>query len=265
MYKTEKPMGTKIKVEMDRKNQSKTALISIEGAFDSPAVIAFEKEAFKLIEGGGHFLLLDLEKTNHLDSAALGSLIKLLKKIRDKKGRMAIYKPSEVCSSVFKTVHLNRLIPIFTEENESSVWNKLMDETSTYKVTPEDTKKGLELTSRAWNRSVILYAKGYFNLNATEQFEQVLEDFLEKGVLFVLLNLEETEFLDSSGLGTLFKLFKRLREKNGNIGVYDPKKRFVELFDMVHLSSLIGLYTEGTEEDACQKIECKERGESDAF
>jgi anti-sigma B factor antagonist len=59
--------------------------------------------------------------------------------------------------------------------------------------------------------------------------EQPLQDqvrsLLEEGCQFLVLNLENVDYIDSSGLGQLVSLWTSVRSRNGNINLLRPTER----------------------------------------
>lgn len=59
----------------------------------------------------------------------------------------------------------------------------------------------------------------------------------------VVLKLAETDFLDSSGLGTLVRLFGILRAAGGGLKVCEPSPRVVKVLEMTNLLAVLPAYT----------------------
>jgi len=59
-----------------------------------------------------------------------------------------------------------------------------------------------------------------------------LEPILEQGVREVVVDFKEVPFIDSSGIGEILRLFKLLRERNGELVLINPNRKLQDLFRM---------------------------------
>lgn len=75
---------------------------------------------------------------------------------------------------------------------------------------------------------------------APELKEQVI-DALEQGVRWVMVDLQQTEFLDSSGLGTLVGIGKRTARKSGDITVVCQQEHLLRVFDVSGTRELLNV------------------------
>jgi anti-sigma B factor antagonist len=64
----------------------------------------------------------------------------------------------------------------------------------------------------------------------------------EKGALIVIVDLEAVTFLDSSALGALVGVFRRLRERDGQLRIVEPRTTASRIFELTGLDSVLDLY-----------------------
>ena len=66
---------------------------------------------------------------------------------------------------------------------------------------------------------------GEITLDNSLIFKEEIKNYLvDKGIYFLIIDLNEVEFIDSSGLGMLISFFKEINEKKGQlvyIGIHD--------------------------------------------
>jgi anti-sigma B factor antagonist len=64
----------------------------------------------------------------------------------------------------------------------------------------------------------------------------------ETGALIVVVDLEAVTFLDSSGLGALVGVFRRLRERGGHLRIVPPRTAASRIFELTGLDAVLELY-----------------------
>ena|SRR6476469_764956 len=87
-------------------------------------------------------------------------------------------------------------------------------------------------TVRAW--SVVVH--GEIDMQTAPQLERVLDDVIAKGALLVTLDLEQVEFLDSSGLRVILGASNKLSEQEGQLlleGASSAVERVLELTGVI--------------------------------
>ena len=62
---------------------------------------------------------------------------------------------------------------------------------------------------------------------------QIRLDFVvDDGVREVVMDFKDVPFIDSSGVGEVLRLYKRMREMNGEVVLANPNKKLRDLFSM---------------------------------
>jgi anti-sigma B factor antagonist len=88
----------------------------------------------------------------------------------------------------------------------------------------------------------IVKLNGEFDLNEVNYFEEKLEEFLEEGQKNIVLDMSQLEYLDSSGIGCIVRLYRDTEEKlNGKLIIYQPKDFIRELFQISNLTSFLDI------------------------
>lgn len=81
---------------------------------DEMCIAEIEDELFKLVEkGAGANLLLSFSNVGHFSSAALGMLLKLKKKVDERKGTLKLSDINPQIYDVFKITQLNKKFDIY--------------------------------------------------------------------------------------------------------------------------------------------------------
>ena len=74
------------------------------------------------------------------------------------------------------------------------------------------------------------------------------EECLQQGGRDFVLDLSDVSFLDSSGLGSFFGIFKRIRALNGRLIVASVPQRLEKLLSVMNFSSIVPV--KGTVDEA---------------
>ena len=66
----------------------------------------------------------------------------------------------------------------------------------------------------------------------------------ERGARLVVVDLEAVTFLDSSALGALVGVFRRLRERDGQLRIVEPRAAASRIFELTGLDAVLDLYAD---------------------
>ena len=77
---------------------------------------------------------------------------------------------------------------------------------------------------------------GEITLDNSLIFKEEIKNYLvDKGIYFLIIDLNEVEFIDSSCLGMLISFFKEINEKKGQlvyIGIHDYVAKIIDLVQL---------------------------------
>ena len=66
----------------------------------------------------------------------------------------------------------------------------------------------------------------------------------EKDVREVVIDFKDVPFIDSSGIGEILRLFKLLRDRNGELVLLNPNRKLRELFTMYRFEKFMKIRDE---------------------
>lgn len=111
----------------------------------------------------------------------------------------------------------------------------------------------LEVRTREVNDHVaIIELQGEMDVYTTPQAKEVMLSLLEKGYHHLIVDLQRTEYLDSTGLGMLVGTLKRLREQGGDLHLVAPSPRVRRLLEITRLVHVFPI--DATEQEATEKL-----------
>ena len=71
-----------------------------------------------------------------------------------------------------------------------------------------------------------------------------LEPALEEGVREIVIDFKDVPFMDSSGIGEVLRLFKLMRDRNGEVVLINPNRKLRNLFTMYRFEKFMKIREE---------------------
>jgi anti-sigma B factor antagonist len=78
----------------------------------------------------------------------------------------------------------------------------------------------------------IVHIKGKVTYEYCPVFQSRLDSIVDEGIRRVVLDFKEVPFIDSSGVGEVLRLFKRMKDANGEVVLANPNQKLRDLFSM---------------------------------
>ena len=78
----------------------------------------------------------------------------------------------------------------------------------------------------------LVHIKGKVTFEYCSALQHRLDSFSEEGVREVLIDFRMVPFMDSSGIGEILRLFKRMRDTGGEVILKNPNLKLRSLFTM---------------------------------
>jgi anti-sigma B factor antagonist len=100
----------------------------------------------------------------------------------------------------------------------------------------------MKINAKSKNGGAILHLKGKVIGDSVSHLKQTIDDRLDSGVNWLILDLAEVPLMDSSALGTIIAAFLKLREKNGKLALLNAQKSILEVLAITKLDSLFEVY-----------------------
>ena len=104
----------------------------------------------------------------------------------------------------------------------------------------------LSLMFRRDGDQVVVSLGGEFDAASAEECEDRLSDLIDgQGNLSLRFDLRDLEFIDSSGLHVLAGALGRLRERGGDLVLYNPQPSVRRVLDICGLTQAVSVRTSG--------------------
>jgi anti-sigma B factor antagonist len=99
--------------------------------------------------------------------------------------------------------------------------------------------------------AIIAFA-GEIDVYTTPQAKAVMIELLEKGYHHLVVDLQRTDYLDSTALGMLVGTLKRARERGGDLRLVSPPPRIRRLLEITRLVQVFPI--DATEAEATAQL-----------
>ncbi len=100
----------------------------------------------------------------------------------------------------------------------------------------------IQVDSRGTRR--IVRIKGKVTFEYCPVLQTRLDSIMDEGVDEVIIDFRDVPFIDSSGIGEILRLFKHMREANGEVILMNPNNKLRELFAMYRFNQFMKIIDE---------------------
>lgn len=98
---------------------------------------------------------------------------------------------------------------------------------------------------------LIVYLEGRLDVTvATDVEEQLIKLIDDEGEKHIILNLEQVEYMSSSGFRACIAILRKLKQRDGSLKLCNIRPSVKRIFDVIELTSLFDIYD--SEEAALQ-------------
>lgn len=98
---------------------------------------------------------------------------------------------------------------------------------------------------------LVVYLEGRLDVTvATEVEEQLIKLIDEDGEKHIVLNLEQVEYMSSSGFRACIAILRKLKQREGSLRLSNIRPSVKRIFDVIELTSLFDIYD--TEDEAAR-------------
>ena len=85
----------------------------------------------------------------------------------------------------------------------------------------------------------VVRPEGRLNMATARQLKQVVDDLVAEGTTRIVVDMAQTTFLDSSGLGALIAGLKAARQAGGDLRVARPTEAVQTVFGLTNLDRVL--------------------------
>ncbi|WP_435741367.1 STAS domain-containing protein [Nocardioides sp. SYSU DS0663] len=85
----------------------------------------------------------------------------------------------------------------------------------------------------------VVVPRGRLNMVSARQLKELLSDLVGQGTTRIVVDMAETTFLDSSGLGALIGGLKSARQAGGDLRIARPTPAVQTVFELTNLDRVL--------------------------
>lgn len=82
------------------------------------------------------------------------------------------------------------------------------------------------------NNIPIIHVSGEIDVYTCPQLRSKLTELVQDGQTFMILNLENIQYIDSTGLGTIAHTARSIETSNGKVGIVCTKNQIKKIFEV---------------------------------
>lgn len=85
----------------------------------------------------------------------------------------------------------------------------------------------------------VVCPQGRLTMASARQMREILTDLVNQGTTRIVVDMQETSFLDSSGLGALIAGLKSARQAGGDLRIARPTAAVMTVFTLTNLDKVL--------------------------
>lgn len=100
----------------------------------------------------------------------------------------------------------------------------------------------LTITSRAVDEFDVIEIGGEIDVYTAPRLRETIVTAVEAGHNRLIIDVQQVQFLDSTGLGVLVGALKRVRAEGGSLDIVCTQERILKIFEITGLDKVFGLH-----------------------
>ncbi len=218
-------------MEFSHRIQNNVLILSLSGEITEDEVENIIKKVSAFAEKTSG-IVVDLEKIRHLDSMGIGILALMYGESEKLRKKLVLCNPSEMVFEVLILSGIDKLINICASLEEALEDFKIVT-----------VKKGLHITHRIENDVHIVSIAGELVQETANEFRGYINTFLtNENFKGIILNLKNTDQVNSAGLGNIIAVQKELQKMKKNLNICCLNQNINRIFSIGLLTEIINIY-----------------------
>jgi len=101
----------------------------------------------------------------------------------------------------------------------------------------------LDLRVQDHDDRAVVHVSGEIDLATCPQLRDVLTALVHRGVYQIVVDLQQVTFMDSSGIGVLISVYRRIREHGGSLRLFAPSAKVWRVLELTRVTTLLPICT----------------------
>ena len=102
----------------------------------------------------------------------------------------------------------------------------------------------MDIQVESQGNSRIVHIAGKITFEYCPVLQSRLDSVVDESVREVVIDFKEVPFIDSSGVGEVLRLFKRMKESGGDVVLANPNQKLRDLFSMYRFDQFMKIRPE---------------------
>jgi len=263
--------GMGIEVETEELDNS-VILLRVKGHLDSSSAQDLEGILESIYEYGYRKVVVELSDVSYISSGGWGIFTGRVKSLREGKGDVVLVGMSSEVYDIYELLGFQEIIMHFVNLEEALEYINLpfeermkkLEEVSSgvQKVEGIEIKQGVstevgveELIGEeesAWTpltieagtvgeggEITVLYLAGVIDTVSSMKLKSVMDSFIDKGNIKLVVDMSRVEYVSSSGWGVFSSRIKEIREKGGDIKIFGMDQEVDAIFHMLGFDAIM--------------------------
>jgi anti-sigma B factor antagonist len=87
----------------------------------------------------------------------------------------------------------------------------------------------------------IIHLKGKITFEYCPALQKYLDSVLTEGIHRIIIDFKEVPYIDSSGVGEVLRLYKRMKDSGGEVILQNPNQKIRNLFIMYRFDQFMNI------------------------
>lgn len=102
----------------------------------------------------------------------------------------------------------------------------------------------MQINQRAFGSAAVLDLAGEIDLGNAAELRRALRRLLEEQQLRIVINMENVDFIDSTGIGIFLSVLKSLRDRGGDLKLSTLAAPVLKVFQLTRLDAFFDLHAD---------------------
>lgn len=99
----------------------------------------------------------------------------------------------------------------------------------------------LDVEKTRRGQASVLTLRGEIDVYTAPRLREAIVDLVDEGISSIVVDMQQVDFLDSTGLGVLVEGLKRVKTREGNLSIVITQDKLLKIFDITGLSKAFAI------------------------
>lgn len=101
----------------------------------------------------------------------------------------------------------------------------------------------MEIIQKEINSTPVISIIGEIDLYNSKELYEYLEEWIQKKIYTIILDVSQVPFMDSSAIGTLVNISHKLKKYSGSLKIINPKGSVAKVFKITNMEIHLSLHS----------------------